>query len=68
PIEMLEHIIDELDGYEDLLSLALTCARLRNVIIPAHISYRRVVVSIYFQPFFDLLMSRPDLAGRVREL
>ena len=51
PVEILEHIIDEVDERDDLLSLALTCARLRDIIIPSHLSYRRVVISILFQPF-----------------
>ncbi|KZV72619.1 hypothetical protein PENSPDRAFT_544505, partial [Peniophora sp. CONT] len=68
PTELLEHIIDELDWREDLLSLALTCARLRDLIIPSHLAYRRIAVSLRFQPFFDLIQSRPDIAGRVREL
>ncbi|VDB84732.1 unnamed protein product [Peniophora sp. CBMAI 1063] len=68
PAEVLECIVDELDGREDLLALALACSRLHNLIIPEHLSYRRVVVSVYFQPFFDLILSRADLARRVREL
>ncbi|VDB84729.1 unnamed protein product [Peniophora sp. CBMAI 1063] len=68
PIEVLEYLIDGLDRREDLLSFALTCMRLRDIIIPSHLPYRRVVISMYFQPFFDFIRSRPNLAGRVREL
>ncbi|VDB84734.1 unnamed protein product [Peniophora sp. CBMAI 1063] len=68
PLDIIESIIDSIDSREDLLSLALTCARLRDLILKAHLPYRRVVVSIHFKPFLDLMKSRPDLASRVREL
>ncbi|KZV62105.1 hypothetical protein PENSPDRAFT_546311, partial [Peniophora sp. CONT] len=68
PLEILELIVDEVDWREDLLSLALTCARFRDIIIPSHLSYRRVAISIFFRPFFERVVSRPDLASRVREL
>ena len=68
PTEVLEHVVDELDQREDLLSLALTCGRLRDLILPEHLPYRRIVVSVYFKPFFDLILTRSDLAKRVREL
>ena len=68
PAELLELIVDEIDRREDLLSLALTCTRLRDHIISTHLPYRRVVVSVYFQPFFDLVVARSDLADKVREL
>ena len=68
PIELLERIVDEVDLREDLLSFALTCTRLCGLIIPAHLRYRRVVISLFFRPFFDLVKDRPDLARRVREL
>lgn len=66
--EILENIVDEMDWREDLLSLALTCTLLCDTIIPSHLSYRRVVVSIFFRPFFEHIAARPDLASRVREL
>ncbi|VDC07193.1 unnamed protein product [Peniophora sp. CBMAI 1063] len=68
PLEVLMPIIDEIDWREDLLSLALTCSRLYNLIVPSHLPYRRIVVSIYFRPFFEHTSSSPDLANRVREL
>ena len=68
PTEVLEHVVDELDQREDLLSLALTCGRLRDLILAEHLPYRRIVVSVYFKPFFDLILTRSDLAKRVREL
>lgn len=68
PIEVLAFIIDEVDCREDLLSLALTCVRLLGIVIPSHLVYRRVVISLHFQPFYDLIRTRPELAKRVREL
>lgn len=68
PSEIIELIVNELDWREDLLSLALTCAHFRSIIIPSHLSYRRVVISLDFRPFFEHIAARPDLADRVREL
>ncbi|KZV62104.1 hypothetical protein PENSPDRAFT_658396 [Peniophora sp. CONT] len=68
PLDVLELIVDEVDWREDLLSLALTCALFHNIIIPSHLAYRRVVISVFFRPFFEQIVPRPDLARRVREL
>ncbi|VDC07194.1 unnamed protein product [Peniophora sp. CBMAI 1063] len=68
PFDILEHIVNEIDWREDLLSLALTCTRLSRIIIPTHLQYRRVIISIFFGPFFEHIATRPDLAARVREL
>ncbi|GJJ12780.1 hypothetical protein Clacol_007025 [Clathrus columnatus] len=73
PNGILIHIIwDEiaylLHSTKDLLSLALTCRTLKNLIIPDHIEYRHIHCHIRREDVWEHLECRPRLTRGVRSL
>lgn len=68
PIELLELISSEIELRADLFAFALTCSRLRNIVIPNHLEYRTLCVSTHHAGVWNHLLERPDLAANIRSL
>ena len=68
PIDTLELIAEWLDDRPDLLSLALTCSTWKNIIIPRHLEYREISLSVEHLSIWRHLAERPSLASNVRRL
>jgi len=67
PFDVLEHIIQTLDR-QDLLALALSCSTWKDIIIPRHIQYREISLSVDHHWIWKHLSERPSLAANVRRL
>jgi hypothetical protein len=67
PFDVLEHIIQSLDR-QDLLALALSCSTWKDIIIPRHIEYREISLSVDHHSIWKHLAERPSLAANVRRL
>ena len=67
PFDVLEHVIETLDR-QDLLSLALSCSTWRDIIIPRHLQYREISLSVDHHGIWKHLAERPSLAANVRRL
>lgn len=68
PFDALELIAEALDDRPDLLSLALTCSTWKNIIIPRHLEYREILLSVDHLFIWKHLAERPSLAANVRRL
>jgi hypothetical protein len=62
--ELLDHICSFITSPHDLLSFALCQRRLSAVIIPSHIQFRDLVLSLAHRSLFRKLLERPLLASR----
>ncbi|KAI9509912.1 hypothetical protein F5148DRAFT_1282475 [Russula earlei] len=67
PYDILEHLVETLDR-PDLLSLALTCTSWKHIIIPRHLEYREISLSVDHYAVWRHLAERPSLAANVRRL
>ena len=67
PFDVLEYIIETLDR-RDLLSLALSCSAWKDIIIPRHLEYREISLSVDHHSIWKHLAERPNLAANVRRL
>ena len=67
PFDILEHLVESLE-LPDLLSLALSCSTWKNIIIPHHLEYREISMSIDHHSIWRHLAERPSLAANVRRL
>jgi hypothetical protein len=67
PFDILEHLLESLER-PDLLSLALSCSTWKNIIIPHHLEYREISISIDHHSVWRHLAERPSLAANVRKL
>lgn len=67
PFDVLEHVIETLDR-RDLLSLALSCSTWKDIIIPQHLEYREISLSVDHHWIWKHLAERPNLAANVRRL
>lgn len=67
PFDILEHLLESLDS-PDLLSLALSCSTWKNIIIPHHLEYREIIMTIDHHSIWRHLAERPSLAENVRRL
>ena len=68
PLDTLELIAEALDDRPDLLSLALTCSTWKSIIIPRHLEYREILLSVDHLSIWKHLAERPSLAANVRRL
>ena len=68
PQDTLELIAEALDDRPDLLSLALTCSTWKCIIIPRHLEYREILLSVDHLYIWKHLAERPSLAANVRRL
>jgi F-box domain len=67
PFDVLEDVIETLNR-RDLLSLALTCSAWKDIIIPRHLEYREISLSVDHHLIWKHLAERPSLAANVRKL
>jgi F-box domain len=67
PFDILEHVVETLDR-PDLLSLALSCTTWKHIIIPRHLEYREISLSVDHRSIWKHLAERPSLAANVRRL
>ncbi|GJJ10677.1 hypothetical protein Clacol_004904 [Clathrus columnatus] len=68
PNEILDMIVFHLDSRKDLLSLALTCQRLRDIVLPRHLEYRFIQCKPNSEKVWKHLIAHPLLACNVRRL
>ena len=68
PTEILDNIAFYVDSKVDLLSLALTCQRMYNVIFPRHFDYRVVKAKVSSIRVWNHLIVHRGLARHVRRL
>ncbi|KAH9039137.1 hypothetical protein EDB85DRAFT_2141383 [Lactarius pseudohatsudake] len=68
PLDTLELIAEALHDRPDLLSLALTCSTWKSIIIPRHLEYREILLSVDHLSIWKHLAERPSLAANVRRL
>jgi F-box domain len=67
PFDILDHLVETLER-PDLLCLALSCSTWKNIIIPYHLEYREVSLSVDHHSIWRHLAERPSLAANVRKL
>jgi hypothetical protein len=67
PFDILDHLVETLER-PDLLSLALSCLTWKNIIIPYHLEYREISLSVDHHSIWRHLAERPSLAANVRKL
>ena len=67
PFDVLEYVVETLDR-RDLLSLALSCSAWKDIIIPRHLEYREISLSVDHHSIWKHLAERPNLAANVRRL
>jgi len=67
PFDILDHLVETLER-PDLLSLALSCSTWKNIIIPYHLEYREIFLSVDHHSIWRHLAERPSLAANVRKL
>ncbi len=67
PFDILDHLVETLER-PDLLSLALSCSTWKNIIIPYHLEYREISLSVDHHSIWRHLAERPSLAANVRRL
>ncbi|KAL0957838.1 hypothetical protein HGRIS_000023 [Hohenbuehelia grisea] len=68
PTEILDTIVFHIDEPKDLLSLALSCRRLRDVVIPRHLDYRFIRCKLSSIRVWNHLIVHRSLARNVRRL
>ncbi|KIJ49102.1 hypothetical protein M422DRAFT_28106 [Sphaerobolus stellatus SS14] len=68
PQEIFQCIVNEVDDVSDLLSLALTCRALCQVIVPWYIEYRWIYCASGRKDIWKILSNKPYLAARLRKL
>ncbi|KAF8517036.1 hypothetical protein BU17DRAFT_92206 [Hysterangium stoloniferum] len=68
PIEIVEHIVSEIEHPRDLLSLALSNSSLKNIIIPYHIQFRHIACDPCREYLWQYLSDHPHLAARIRQI
>lgn len=68
PTEILDKIVFELEDRADLLSLALSCQRMHDVVFPRHFHYRVVRAKASSVRVWNHLTSNKSLARHVRVL
>ncbi|KAG5650139.1 hypothetical protein H0H81_000554 [Sphagnurus paluster] len=68
PTEVLDAIIFHVDSRHDLLSLALSCKRMYDVVCPRHIDYRVVRCKVSALSVWNHLVVNRSLARNVRRL
>lgn len=68
PTELLDAIVSHVDAKPDLLSLALSCKRLHQVVFPRHFEYRVIRGKVSSLRLWNHLIVNRSLARNVRVL
>lgn len=68
PTEVLDSIIFHVDSKRDLLSLALSCQRMHDVVFPRHFQYRTIRCKVSSISVWNHLIINRSLARNVRRL
>ncbi|KAF9456429.1 hypothetical protein BDZ94DRAFT_1177743 [Collybia nuda] len=68
PTEVLDSIIFHVDSKRDLLSLALSCQRMYDVVFPRHFQYRTIRCKVSSISLWNHLIINRSLARNVRRL
>ncbi|KAJ7125374.1 hypothetical protein C8R44DRAFT_703623 [Mycena epipterygia] len=68
PTEILDSIAYHVDSKRDLLSLALSCQRMHDVVFPRHFQYRHIRCKVSSLSVWNHLMVHRSLARNVRRL
>ncbi|KAF7325308.1 hypothetical protein MVEN_02638300 [Mycena venus] len=68
PTEILDSIAFHVDAKKDLLSLALSCQRMHDIVFPRHMQYRHIRCKVSSLSVWNHLMVHRSLARNVRRL
>ncbi|KDQ53363.1 hypothetical protein JAAARDRAFT_210041 [Jaapia argillacea MUCL 33604] len=68
PTELVDRVIDYVDECPDVLSLALTCRHLKAILIPDHLRYRKLLISLERLDILETVITRPSLGRNIRIL
>jgi hypothetical protein len=68
PTEILDSIAFHVDSKKDLLSLALSCQRMQDIVFPRHFQYRHIRCKVSSLSVWNHLMVHRSLARNVRRL
>ncbi|KDQ55060.1 hypothetical protein JAAARDRAFT_48869 [Jaapia argillacea MUCL 33604] len=68
PDELVDHVVGYVERSSDLLALALTCCRLKEIIIPDHLKHREMTIVLDDLDELEQLILRPRLARNVRAI
>ncbi|KAJ6590168.1 hypothetical protein DFH09DRAFT_222828 [Mycena vulgaris] len=68
PTEILDSIAFHVDSKRDLLSLALSCQRMHDIVFPRHFQYRHIRCKVSSLSVWNHLMVHRSLARNVRRL
>ncbi|KDQ53348.1 hypothetical protein JAAARDRAFT_61375 [Jaapia argillacea MUCL 33604] len=68
PTELVDRVIDYVDERPDVLSLALTCRHLNDILIPDHLRYRKLLISLDRLDTLETVIARPYLGRNIRIL
>ncbi|KAJ7133738.1 hypothetical protein C8R43DRAFT_1022974 [Mycena crocata] len=68
PTEILDSIAFHVDAKRDLLSLALSCQRMHDIVFPRHYQYRHIRCKVSSLSVWNHLMVHRSLARNVRRL
>ncbi|KAF7350917.1 hypothetical protein MSAN_01653800 [Mycena sanguinolenta] len=68
PTEILDSIAFHVDAKKDLLSLALSCQRMHDIVFPRHMEYRHIRCKVSSLSVWNHLMVHRSLARNVRRL
>ncbi|KAJ7672070.1 hypothetical protein B0H17DRAFT_1084334 [Mycena rosella] len=68
PTEILDSIAFHVDAKRDLLSLALSCQRMHDIVFPRHFDYRHIRCKVSSLSVWNHLMVHRSLARNVRRL
>ncbi|KAJ7277463.1 hypothetical protein C8J57DRAFT_185754 [Mycena rebaudengoi] len=68
PTEILDSIAYHVDSKRDLLSLALSCQRMHDIVVPRHFHYRHIRCKVSSLSVWNHLVVHRSLARNVRRL
>ncbi|KAG7439839.1 uncharacterized protein BT62DRAFT_1013379 [Guyanagaster necrorhizus] len=68
PTEILDAIVFHIDSKQDLLSLALSCQRMHDIVVPRHLDYRVLRCKVSSISVWNHLIVNRSLAKNVRRL
>ncbi|KIJ28532.1 hypothetical protein M422DRAFT_268607 [Sphaerobolus stellatus SS14] len=67
PFDVLDYITDYIDKRSDLLSFALCCKKIQEIVVP-HIQYCHIRCDPFREAFFAKIADSPGILRRIRYL